>query len=107
MLELYLNYEAFPGADAIDQLNRVFSVTGTPTMANWPEGMGLLEQKKIQFPQYPPLDLAKHLPDAMPEAVDLMQKMIDCSARHRISMVETLQHPYFRDISEGLPKGVK
>ena len=31
MLELFLGYEAFPGADAIDQLNRIFSVTGTPS----------------------------------------------------------------------------
>ena len=32
MLELYLGYEAFPGKDAVDQLNKVFSVIGTPTM---------------------------------------------------------------------------
>lgn len=31
MLEMFLGYEAFPGNDAIDQLNRIFSVSGTPT----------------------------------------------------------------------------
>jgi hypothetical protein len=36
MLELYLGYEAFPGKDAIDQLNKVFSVIGTPTKEEWP-----------------------------------------------------------------------
>jgi serine/threonine protein kinase len=31
MLEMYLGYGAFPGNDSIDQLNKIFSVTGTPT----------------------------------------------------------------------------
>lgn len=62
MLEMYLGYGAFPGANSIDQLNKVFSVTGTPTKENWPEGIAVLEKKKIQFPFYPPADLRKHLP---------------------------------------------
>lgn len=61
MLELYLGYEAFPGKDAIDQLNKVFSVVGTPSIEEWPEGMKHLEEKRIVFPAYEKTDLHSHI----------------------------------------------
>ena len=36
IVELYLGFEAFPGADAIDQINKIFAILGTPNDDTWP-----------------------------------------------------------------------
>jgi protein kinase len=44
IIELYLGFEAFPGKDAIDQLNKIFAILGTPTDDMWPEGVHTTSQ---------------------------------------------------------------
>jgi serine/threonine protein kinase len=38
MAEMYLNRPLFPGTSESDQLTRILSVLGTPSMQDWPEG---------------------------------------------------------------------
>lgn len=107
MLEMYLGYGAFPGNDAIDQLNKVFAATGTPTKENWPEGVAMIEQKKIQFPQYPKTDLRKHIPSLCDEGIDLLTRMVKCNPKERISIEDMVQHPYFKRVTDLLPSNLK
>ena len=57
IVELYLGFEAFPGNDAIDQLNKIFAILGTPNDDTWPEGVQAINEKRILFPQYNPINL--------------------------------------------------
>ena len=41
MAELYLGRPIFPGVNEADQLTRIVTVLGTPTSAEWPEGIQL------------------------------------------------------------------
>ena len=50
MAELYLNRPLFPGNSESDQLLKICSVLGSPTMSEWPEGIRTAENKGIKFP---------------------------------------------------------
>lgn len=50
MAELYLGRPLFPGTSETDQLTRIVTVLGTPTISEWSEGIKLAEQKGIKFP---------------------------------------------------------
>jgi serine/threonine protein kinase len=50
MAELYLGRPLFPGTSETDQLTRIVTVLGTPTISDWSEGIKLAEQKGIKFP---------------------------------------------------------
>lgn len=108
LVELYLGYEAFPGRDAVDQLNKIFSVTGTPSYEEWPEGVKHLQEKKIVFPVYRKIDLKKHIRNICDGGVDVIMKMIECNQTKRISAEEVFKHEYFKDLKrEALPLAVQ
>lgn len=50
MAELFLGRPIFPGRTENDQLTVIFSVLGTPTEHEWPEGFRLMQQKGVKFP---------------------------------------------------------
>jgi serine/threonine protein kinase len=76
IIELYLGYEAFSGKDAIDQLNKIFCVTGTPKSEEWPEGMKHLKEKMILFPNYKRANLKEYIPSVSDSGVNLIWKMV-------------------------------
>lgn len=49
----------------------------------------------FRFPQMPPQPLAKLVPTASPEAVDLMTAMCQWDPRRRPTAAQALQHPFF------------
>ena len=50
MAELYLGRPIFPGNSEGDQLTKVTSVLGTPSNADWAEGIKLADQNGVKFP---------------------------------------------------------
>jgi len=57
MAELYNLRPLFPGASESDQLYKICSVLGTPTQAQWPEGLKLAAKIGFRFPQFVPTSL--------------------------------------------------
>lgn len=97
--ELLNNSPLFPGESDIAQLYCVLRVLGTPR-----PGQGMTElpdYNKIVFPEMPPIPLETIVPDASPEAVDLLKKFLVYPSKERISAAEALLHPYF--FTEPLP----
>lgn len=45
---------------------------GTPTKANWPDGLKLAANMNFRFPQFATVPLAKLVPSASPDALQLM-----------------------------------
>ena len=79
-----------------DEIYKICSVMGTPTQQTWPEGMKLAAQMKFSFPQFSATPLQKLIPNASPEAIDLMTAMCHWDPAKRPTAVQALQHPFFQ-----------
>jgi len=92
-------YPLFPGTNELDQINRVHQILGTP-----PEKvMQKFKQKgaahlDFNYPSLKPTGIAKLIPHAPPDAVDLMQKLLAYDPDDRISAKEALRHNWFADL---------
>merc|ERR1712142_547765 len=99
--ELLNNSPLFPGENDIEQLCCVLRVLGTPTEETWPGMTELPDFNKITFPENPPMPFEEILPDASPEAIDLVRQFLVYPSKQRISAKKALLHPYF--FTEPLP----
>jgi serine/threonine protein kinase len=84
-----------PGDSEIDQIFKIFKITGTPSENTWPGVMELPDMKK-KFPMFKPTDLRKCVPNASAEAIDLLSKMLILDPNERATAEEVLEHPYFK-----------
>uniref|UniRef100_S4RRG1 Cyclin-dependent kinase 20 n=1 Tax=Petromyzon marinus TaxID=7757 RepID=S4RRG1_PETMA len=85
----------FPGENDIEQLCCVLRVLGTPNQHVWPEITELPDYNKIAFRENAALPLEEVVPDAPPEAVELLRRLLVYPSRQRIPASEALLHPYF------------
>ena len=81
--ELYLLRPLFPGKNETDQLYQVCANLGTPQQAEWPEGFKLAAAKGFTFPKFAKTSLSKIIPNAPPEAIDLISKMMSFDSARR------------------------
>jgi serine/threonine protein kinase len=78
-----------------DEIYKICSVIGTPTLQNWPEGVKLAAAMNFRFPQFSPTPLNKIITNASPEAIDLITALCSWDPAKRPTAVQCLQHPYF------------
>jgi serine/threonine protein kinase len=95
--ELITLQPLFPGDSEIDELYRIFRTLGTPNEESWP-GVSELPDFQAQFPIWPGTSLNKIIPNADPQAIDLLTQMLLYDPSRRISAKQALKHPYFDDI---------
>ncbi|EDO49865.1 predicted protein [Nematostella vectensis] len=93
--ELLNNSPLFPGENDIEQLCCVLKTLGTPNEEIWPGMTDLPDYNKITFPDMPAIPLEKIVPDASPEAMDLLKRFLVYPSKKRIPASEALLHPYF------------
>lgn len=51
-----------------------------------------------KLPNTKPLSLARQFPNANPEGIDLLRKMLQIHPRKRINVTEALEHPFFSSV---------
>ncbi|XP_045138091.1 cyclin-dependent kinase 4-like [Portunus trituberculatus] len=94
--ELFRRRPMFEGHTEGDQLQRIFYVIGTPHERDWPRDVSL---SRNNFSNH----IAKPVRDVVPEITDdgsdLLEKMLRFVPSRRISAVEALRHPYFRELN--------
>ena len=73
---MLLGRPLFPGQNEADQLLKVFSVLGSPSKDEWPDGYKQATKMGYTFPQITPTSLRELLPNASVEILDLMEKMM-------------------------------
>lgn len=95
MAELYTFRPLFPGASEPDEIAKICSVMGTPTAEVWPEGMRLAQQLGFRWPRYTKTPLQQLIPNANPQAIQLMTDMLAWDPKNRPTAAQCLQHPYF------------
>ncbi|XP_074794009.1 cyclin-dependent kinase 20 isoform X2 [Natator depressus] len=82
--ELLNNSPLFPGENDIEQLCCVLRVLGTPSQRVWPEVTELPDYNKISFKDNPPIPLEEVLPDAPPQALQLLKRFLVYPSRERV-----------------------
>lgn len=86
----------FPGQSPQHQFSLIVNVTGTPSEEEISQLRNTSAQRTMRsLPRTPRRPLSTLFPDADPDALDVMSKMLEFSPEKRISALEALQHPYF------------
>lgn len=85
----------FPGVSTLNQIERVLKVTGMPTQEDI-DSMNSPHCSKI-FATIPPtkkVSLESIFPTASEDAIDLMKKLLKFNPSDRLTVEESLEHPY-------------
>ena len=99
--EIMALYPLFPGTNELDQIHKIHNVLGTPPA----EVLGRLKANcshlaDFDFPRVAGGGVARLIPHASPDALDLLSHMLHYDAEGRISAKHALRHAYFREIRE-------
>lgn len=95
LAELLGGKPIFKGKDYVNQLNRILQVLGTPP----DETLRRIGSKNVQdyihqLGFIPKIPFANVYPNANPQALDLLEKMLAFDPLERITVDQALEHPY-------------
>ncbi len=102
MAELLTLRPLFPGSSEADQIYKICSVLGTPTMRNWPEGIKLAAAMNFRLPQFNPTALQQLIPHASADAIAVITDCLKFDPNQRPTTAQILQYPFFQ-LSNMLP----
>ena len=97
LIELFTRSAIFPGdGSEINQLDKIYSVLGTPSRGEWP-GMLELQWYALLRPtvRHPSIFVEKYSKLVSPEAFELLQMMFAYDPTSRPTATDILAHPYF------------
>jgi protein kinase len=103
MAELYTFRPLFPGSSEPDEIFKICSVLGTPTSRTWPEGIKLANAMNFRFPRFVRTPLSQLIPNAGPEALQLMTALMNYDPKKRPTAAQALQYPYFTNHIQDIP----
>lgn len=96
LFELTTLYPLFPGADEMDQINRIHRVLGTPSLSVFEKlKQHASAHANFSFKEQSGIGLSKLLPGANEHCLDLLARTVEYDAANRISSKVAIQHPYF------------
>jgi hypothetical protein len=99
--ELLRSAVLFAGNSEIDQVDKIFSIMGSPSDSTWPEYIDLPGAQKTSFRNYSNRMRTIITPDILSSAgYDLLTKLLTYRPEDRINAAETLLHPYFSESPE-------
>lgn len=95
LAELLLGRPLFPGKNYVDQLSRIYNITGSPTQELLAQSSSQSAQKLVRsWGSRPPPSLEAQFPNADPLAVDLVARCLRWDPLDRITAEAALQHPW-------------
>ncbi|KAJ8980137.1 hypothetical protein NQ317_014631 [Molorchus minor] len=95
IVELYCLKPLFCGATEGDQLSKIFRVLGKPREDEWPEE--LVTIKWDSFDVINQIRINQICPNMCETAYDLIMSMLTFDPNKRITALEALNHPYFKE----------
>jgi len=93
--ELLLQKPLFPGRDERDQMERVFSVCGSPTEQRWPGVSSLPYFRHLSPEPQHPDRLRQHLRSLDSSAADMLCQLLALDPPRRMSAKAALDHDWF------------
>jgi len=93
--EMLSNRPIFPGKHYLDQLNHILGILGSPSN----EDLNCIINEKARsylqsLPFKPKIPWDRLYPNAHPQALDLLERMLTFNPHRRIKVEEALAHPY-------------
>ncbi|KAK2713300.1 hypothetical protein QYM36_009233, partial [Artemia franciscana] len=96
--EMIRNRPLFAGHTETDQLCKIFEITGTPSLGEWPEDISI---PIGAFPRFAGSQLRKLLEAELDSfGLALIEEMLLFIPENRILAKDALVHPYFSDIAK-------
>lgn len=99
--EMVAGVATFPGMkDAVDQLDRIWRVLGTPTDETWEGVSSYPNYDYHSFNKYPRQRLSQVIPKLahIPYAEHLAEQLLQLQPEKRISAIIAMRHNYFEDL---------
>ena len=97
LAELLGSKPFFKGRDYVDQLNQILHYLGTPSEDTLRRiGSQRAQEYVRSLPFMPKIPFSRLFPNANPEALDLLEKMLAFDPADRITVEQALEHPYLR-----------
>ncbi|KAI0698061.1 kinase-like domain-containing protein [Cerioporus squamosus] len=93
--EMFFRKPILPGASDLDQLDKIWQLCGTPTSEEWPEYDLLPGCEGVKSFGMHPRRLRKTYESIGQETVDLLDKLMVCNPRQRLTAAQALDHDYF------------
>uniref|UniRef100_A0A7S0ZER1 Mitogen-activated protein kinase n=1 Tax=Timspurckia oligopyrenoides TaxID=708627 RepID=A0A7S0ZER1_9RHOD len=91
----------FPGKDYIHQINLITDILGTPSAEDMQHIHSERARRFVEsLPQKAGVPLDRLFPNASPEAVDLLSRVLVFDPAKRISVEEALTHPYLASLHD-------
>eukprot|EP01029_Cantina_marsupialis_P005446 TRINITY_DN1590_c0_g1_i4.p1 TRINITY_DN1590_c0_g1~~TRINITY_DN1590_c0_g1_i4.p1 ORF type:complete len:316 (+),score=50.82 TRINITY_DN1590_c0_g1_i4:68-1015(+) len=95
MAELFTLKPLFPGSSEADQIYKICSVLGSPTVDAWSDGLRLANDIHFKFPQFVPTPMNSIIRNASPEAIKLINDLLKWNPASRSTASQCLQYPFF------------
>lgn len=97
LAELLGGKPIFKGRDYVDQLCQILNYLGTPPEETLSRiGSQRAQEYVRKLPYTPKIPFSQLYPNANPEALDLLERMLTFDPTDRITVQEALEHPYLR-----------
>ena len=91
----------FPGQHYIEQINLIINCRGTPNEATRKQITNEYALKYVEsLPEKPKQDLQQLIPNMPPEAIDLLDKMLDMNPKTRIKVTDALEHGFLENLHD-------
>ncbi|KAI0711430.1 kinase-like domain-containing protein [Earliella scabrosa] len=93
--EMFFRKPILPGASDLDQLDKIWQLCGSPTPENWAEYDMLPGCEGVKSFGFYPRRLRKTYESIGSETVDLLDQLLVCNPRQRLTAAQALDHDYF------------
>lgn len=89
----------FPGHETTEQIELIVQVLGTPKIETiYKDGRTNSREQIFKFGEIEKTDFREMFPDASPDAIDLLEKMLRFDPDKRITIDQAIKHKYFNDL---------
>ena len=97
LAELLSGEPLFRGRTDEEQLEKILMVLGTPSEPWIGSENEEIRQQILALPHQPGESLVLHFPEADPDAIDLLEKLLAFDPARRLTVIEALAHPYLAE----------
>ncbi|KII91253.1 hypothetical protein PLICRDRAFT_105189 [Plicaturopsis crispa FD-325 SS-3] len=93
--EMFFRKPILPGQSDLDQLEKIWQLCGTPNQHSWPNYDALPGCEGVKRFNSHPRRIKQVYESIGPETCDLLEKLLTCNPRERITASQALDHDYF------------